>query len=89
MGRLRFFICLFLLTNQVLVAQKVTEFQQKFQTSIRPTTSIIKIDGILDEAVWATSQVAKDFHKKYPSDIGPAKQQTEARYTYDLSLIHI
>ena len=83
MGRLRFFICLFLLTNQVLVAQKVTEFQQKFQTSIRPTTSIIKIDGILDEAVWATSQVAKDFHKKYPSDIGPAKQQTEARYTYD------
>jgi len=83
MCRFRFFIFLFLLSTQVLVAQKITEFQQNFQTSIRPSTSTIKIDGVLDEAVWATSQVAKDFYKKYPNDIGEAKQQTEARYTYD------
>ncbi len=83
MGRFQFLVFLFLLSTHVLVAQKVTEFQQNFQTTIRPTTSPIKIDGVLDEAVWATSQVAKDFYKKYPNDIGAPKQQTEARYTYD------
>ena len=51
MGRFQFFVFLFLLSTHILVAQKVTEFQQNFQTTIRPTTSPIKIDGVLDEAV--------------------------------------
>lgn len=72
-----------LLVSNSLVAQKVTEFQLQFQTSINPTTVPIKIDGILDEAVWANSQVANHFKKKYPNDIGDASRQTEVRYTYD------
>jgi len=64
-------------------AQNISDFQKSFQTHIQPTTSKIKIDGILDEPVWATTEVAKDFKKKFPNDIGAAKRQTEVRFTYD------
>ena len=64
-------------------AQNMTEYQKKFQLNIQPTTSQIKIDGILDEPVWATAELAKDFHKKYPNDIGEPKRKTEVRLTYD------
>ena len=64
-------------------AQNISEFQKGFQLHILPTTSKIIIDGILDEPVWANTEVAKDFKKKFPNDIGEAKQQTEVRFTYD------
>ena len=78
---LLFFI---LLVNPAfLKAQNMTENQKKFQLNIQPTTSPIKIDGILDEPVWATATLAKDFHKKYPNDIGESQRKTEVRLTYD------
>jgi len=64
-------------------AQNISEFQKGFQLQIQPTTAKIKIDGILDEPVWATTEVAKNFIKKFPNDIGEAKRQTEVRFTYD------
>ena len=77
------FSCLLLISYQNTQAQKITEFQKDFQLNIKPTTSIIKIDGILDEPVWATTEVASNFKKKFPNDIGAAKRQTETRFTYD------
>jgi len=64
-------------------AQNISEFQKGFQLHIQPTTDKIKIDGILDEPVWATTEVAKNFIKKFPNDIGEPKRQTEVRFTYD------
>ena len=64
-------------------AQNISEFQKGFQLHIQPTTDKIKIDGILDEPVWATTDVAKNFVKKFPNDIGEPKRQTEVRFTYD------
>ena len=83
MGKHLFFILFVLLNLNITVAQKVTEYQLQFQTSIKASQVPIKIDGILDEAVWANTQVANNFKKKYPNDIGEAKSQTEVRYTYD------
>ena len=45
-------------------AQNISEFQKGFQIHIQPTTDKIKIDGILDEPVWATTDVAKKFCEK-------------------------
>ena len=73
----------FLCLSHLAQAQNISEFQKSFQLHIQPTTVKIKIDGILDEPVWSSSEVAKDFKKKYPNDIGEVKRQTEVRFTYD------
>jgi hypothetical protein len=78
-----FFVFLFLVSPRYLDAQAMTEYQKNFQLNIQPTTAIIKIDAILDEPVWATAELAKDFHKKYPNDIGESQRKTEVRLTYD------
>ncbi len=80
--KLSMFLGLVLWIGQ-LQAQNISDFQKSFQLHIQPTTAKIKIDGILDEPVWATTEVAKDFKKKFPNDIGEAKRQTEVRFTYD------
>ena len=64
-------------------AQNISDFQKEFQLNIQPTTSQIVLDGILNEPVWKTAVLAKDFIKKYPNNIGAPKQQTEVLMTYD------
>jgi hypothetical protein len=82
--RLLFFVLVssFLFSKPV-TAQIISEFQKGFQFNIKPTTDKIKIDGILDEAVWTSTEIAKDFHKKYPNDVGETKRKTEVRITFD------
>ena len=64
-------------------AQNISEFQKGFQLNIQPTSNTIVLDGILDEAVWKTATLAKDFTKKYPNNIGAPKQQTEVLMAFD------
>jgi hypothetical protein len=52
-----------------LVAQKTTE---------RP-----RIDGVLDEASWATAQVIDSFVQQEPQEGQPASDRTEVRVLYD------
>jgi hypothetical protein len=74
---------LMLFATHLLSAQNISDFQKGFQYNIQPSASKIKIDGVLDESVWTSTEVAKHFNKKYPNDIGEAKRQTEVRITYD------
>ena len=86
-----FFILAFFslaLFSNTLPAQNLTDFQKHYQYSIAPTSQKIKIDGILDESVWTNTQVAKDFSKRYPNDIGEVKYQTEVRMVYDQENIY-
>ncbi len=64
-------------------AQGISEFQKEYQLNIRQSASPIKVDGVLNEACWANSEVASNFKKKYPNDIGEAKRKTEVRFTFD------
>ena len=57
----------FVLFTTSLFAQKKNE---NFKMHIKKSTGAIKIDGVLDEPVWSSASQAKDFHKKYPNDIG-------------------
>ena len=78
-----FFVFLFLASPCFVDAQAMTEYQKDFQLNIQPTTAQIKIDGILDEPVWSIAELAKNFNKKYPNDIGEPQRKTEVRLTYD------
>lgn len=51
--------------------------------SIRKTTGLITLDGILDEPDWQNADLAKDFFLNYPVDTTYAEFQTEARVTFD------
>ena len=64
-------------------AQNITEYQKHFELHITPTNKPIKIDGVLDEAVWSSTEIAKDFNKKYPNDIGLPQSKTEVKFSYD------
>ncbi len=67
-------------------AQKINE---SYQFHIKPTTSKINIDGILDDEAWKTTDVAKDFWLKFPTDTIRAKHQTEVRLTYDDDFLYV
>ncbi len=58
-----------------LVAQKTTE---------RP-----RIDGVLDEASWATAQVIDTFVQQEPQEGQPASDRTEVRVLYDTGRLYI
>src|SRR5688572_11319417 len=58
-----------------LVAQKTTE---------RP-----RIDGVLDEAAWATAPVVDKFVQQEPQEGQPASDRTEVRVLYDEGRLYI
>lgn len=64
-------------------AQNITAYQKDYQIDLVKTNTEIKIDGILDESVWATTKMVYANNKKYPNDIGVAKRKTEVRMTFD------
>ena len=76
-------ILLLLPTSSFLNAQTITPFQKDFQINIKPSSSNIVLDGILDESVWENAVLANGFTKKYPNNIGAPKQLTEVLTTYD------
>jgi len=64
-------------------AQKITEFQKDYQLDLIKTSAVINIDGILDEAIWASTKLIHADNKKFPNNIGDAKRKTEVRLTFD------
>lgn len=71
-----------------LSAQDPTSFQEKFQVNIQKAVSAIKVDGILDEIAWKQVEAAKDFHMKWPTDIGRPTRPTTVKISYDENFIY-
>lgn len=84
MRTLSFFAFVLLLSiNAVAQDKKVYDIQR--------TESAPKIDGILDDSVWQTAQIATDFVQFRPT-VGktmPKNKRTEVKMTYDDSGIYI
>ena len=49
----------------------------------------IRLDGRLDEAVWATAPVASGFRQREPREGAPASQDTEVRVLFDAATLYI
>lgn len=65
--------------------------QNKKQLQIQRTEVAPKIDGILDDEVWNTSDIATDFIQFSP-DVGnrlPKHERTEVRMTYDDNALYV
>jgi len=65
------------------------ENQQKYAIKIKKATSKIVLDGQLNEADWASADVASDFWQKNPKDNIKAVLRTEMRLTYDDEFLYV
>ena len=70
----------------ILIGQVNTD---DYRLSIQKTNEKIKIDGVLEEAVWKNAAVAKDFFMITPVDTGKATQFSEARVSFDDENLYI
>ncbi|MEN9952666.1 MAG: hypothetical protein RLZZ520_934, partial [Bacteroidota bacterium] len=70
------------------VSQDGMKFQDQYQVKISKSPSPIKIDGILDEEGWLKADEAKDFHMKWPNDIGRPTRNTFVKITHDDHFIY-
>ncbi len=56
---------------------------------IKRATSPVKLDGVMDEPVWAEAEVADHFHQLFPYDTSEAIVPTEVRMTYDDNNLYV
>ncbi len=68
---------------QVGFAQNSAPNQRDFKLTIKPAKMAIKLDGVMDEEAWNTVPAVSDFKKKFPTDIGAPKKQTEVKVLFD------
>lgn len=84
--RITIFFLLFTLVYTSGVAQKKNE---EFRLQLRPASSPITIDGIMDEPAWAAADVASDFYMMLPMDTSKAQVRTDVRMTYDKENLYL
>ncbi len=88
--RLNIGITLLLALPILLNAQLSSEeIQDQFQITIKKTNEKIKIDGLLDEAVWNSVSATGDFYQKYPNLSEGANPKTEVRLCYNDQFLFI
>jgi Domain of unknown function (DUF5916)/Carbohydrate family 9 binding domain-like len=68
--------------------QAVNHVQTDYNVSAKKTGAAIKIDGVLDEAIWQQLEPATNFWMKFPVNDVHAKLNTEVRVTYDSKNIY-
>ena len=84
-----------ILLLSVSVSLSQSAFTQTTATSPKPVlrasrvTHPIKLDGKLDDADWATADIATDFVQRYPDPGKPATLRTEVRILYDAEAVYV
>ncbi|OYZ55898.1 MAG: hydrolase, partial [Sphingobacteriales bacterium 24-40-4] len=79
-------IVILIFLSSTLFAQKKND---SYELKIRPASSLIKIDGIMDEAAWKDADLANNFHLVEPMDTSFAKVKTDVKMAYDKDNLYI
>jgi hypothetical protein len=79
-------LSVFLFHSLSLVAQKKNE---SYQIHLRKASSLITIDGHLDEPPWTEADVATNFYMVLPMDTSAAKVRTDVRMAYDENNLYL
>ena len=88
--RLFLLISLLLFTGgKLLYCQERGVNRDKYRIKISRTNEAMKIDGVLDEKSWQTTEKAQNFIRVTPVDTGLAIAQTNVFVTYDKSNIYV
>ncbi|AEM71221.1 putative membrane associated hydrolase [Allomuricauda ruestringensis DSM 13258] len=57
--------------------------------TVKFINDVIKVDGVLDESAWETSESANNFHQYFPSDTTLAGQQTDIKMVYNSTTLYV
>ncbi|WP_299456231.1 DUF5916 domain-containing protein [uncultured Microscilla sp.] len=88
--RLCLLVCwLFACTLTSYAKPNPTRNQQTYKVNIVKTAAKIKIDGNINEEAWKSTNAARNFLRKWPTDKGQAEAQTEVRLLYDDHFLYI
>ena len=81
---MRLILAFLILVNMSIYGQQSEiDFRKEYQYKLSSTTEAITIDGVLDEATWASAEVGSDFWQKIPYYGSGADPRTEIRLAYD------
>ena len=96
LSNLFFYRCTFIITCIIYILPNflsINTFAQKknerFELNIKPATSEIKIDGIMDEPAWDQAELASNFFMVQPMDTSYAKIRTDVKMAYDKDHLYI
>ncbi len=73
----------------LLSQENKTIYKEQFRYEISPVESAIKVDGILDEAIWQEAQIGTDFWQKIPYFKEGADPKTEFMMSYDDQYLYV
>ena len=83
------FLFFILIISKNFAQQNTAHNQDDFIASISKTTADIKIDGDLNESVWATLPTTTDFWMKFPTNETKAAKKTEVKLTYNNKFLYV
>jgi hypothetical protein len=75
--------------NTLLFGQSKGINREKYLINIAKTNNTINVDGILDEPVWSSADIATHFQRVLPTDTGFAIAQTEVKVAYNESTLFV
>jgi hypothetical protein len=86
----RFFIVFVIIISSLnSVAQEAfTHNQSDYTVENKYTNEPIKINGLLDEAIWSNIKPASNFWMKFPNNTEKAKKQTEVKIAFDNKFLY-
>jgi hypothetical protein len=73
----------------VITVSVVAQNKPGSQVHIKRAQGEINLDGVLDEADWASADIAGNWFLNYPVDSAAAPLQTEARLTFDDHFLYV
>lgn len=78
-----------LVSSSILTAQAGESLVRKRALAVRVAEGSIRVDGRLDEAVWAQAPSIQDFVQKEPNEGARPAEKTEIRFVYDSGGLYV
>jgi hypothetical protein len=84
-------VTIVVLTNNLLAQSSLHRLQGIMDTAYRSkkTMEPVRVDGVLNEKIWQTSQIAGHFIQNFPTDTVLGIAQTEVMISYDDNFFYI
>ena len=79
----------FLIVLFISISANAQKKNSSYELKLKPASSDMRIDGVMDEKTWTDANVASDFFMVQPMDTSYAKIRTDVRMSYDKENIYL
>jgi Domain of unknown function (DUF5916) len=71
------------------MSQQALDSEPPRVSAVRAVQGSPRLDGILDEDIWAQAPLAEGFRQDFPNDGTPASERTEVRVAFDSQALYV